>query len=375
MPVSAARSAPPPPSLSPVSLSANGSTELFESRTLFERDIWQHRHELLTGIEDNILFLDSEKGGDAYQQAHRVRIDREHVRASLNRFRTLLLTSESSEDLRHSLRQEFKLYRSVGMDGAGTVRFTGYFQPSYRASRFQSDEYPYPIYRMPEDFTEWTTPHPTRVELEGYLGKGSAGNRLRGYELAWFRNRFEAFMVHVQGSAILEFSDGSKSAVGFAAGTSYPFRGIPQTFLDQHGVAWNRLNSFFEQKPHLLDQLLARNNRFIFFQEQPHALPMGSIGVPVMAERSIATDKLRLPPGAIGIIRANLPQRDDSGAIRLKYTSRLVLDQDTGSAIRGPGRVDVFMGTGEEGRQLANMTYSSGELYYFLLNSTSDQHI
>ncbi len=348
-------------SLMPVPFSA------LNDSTVFERDIWKNRHDLLSGIEDNILFLDSERGDTAYQRASG-RVDQKRVRESLTRFRYLLLTSETSEEFRHALQREFKLYRSVGSDGSGTVKFTGYFQPSYKASRTRSEEYRYPIYKAPADFAAWSKPHPTRVTLEGYQGMGTPVSPLWGGEIAWLKSRFEAFMIHVQGSAILEYPDGAQSAVGFACGTDYPFRGVPQTFLDQHQVAWSNLPAFFGRNPDLLDQVLARNNRYILFKEMKSPAPIGSIGVPVMAERSIATDKSFLPPGALGIIRANMPEKDPSGRIRLTYTSRFVLDQDTGSAIRGPGRVDLFMGSGEEAQVKANMMYSSGELYYFLLN-------
>jgi membrane-bound lytic murein transglycosylase A len=187
--------------------------------------------------------------------------------------------------------------------------------------------------------------------------------------MAWLSQRYDVFMIHLQGSAQLEFTDGTVQSVGFAAGTDYPFRGISQNFLDHHQVAWQNLPSFFERRPQLLDEVLSRNNRFIFFKRYGGGQPLGSIGVPVIPERSIATDKDCLPPGAIGLINASLPQRAESGSLVLRPTMRIVLDQDTGSAIRGPGRVDIFMGSGEEARKMANMVYTSGSLYYLLLKA------
>jgi membrane-bound lytic murein transglycosylase A len=349
-------------SIRPVSFTSQSQQEIFE------HGIWEQRHDFLTGIENNILFLESARGNEAYQRVNGIAVDREQIHASLLRFRTLLLTSESSEDFRKSLRAEFKLYRSIGMDGSGTVKFTGYYQPLFKASKTATAEYRFPIYRIPDDFNQWQKPHPTRVTLEGYFGTGSDTSPIKGTEIAWLKNRFEAFMIHVQGSAILEYPDGSKSSIGYAAGTDYAFRGVPQEFLDYHQVGWGTLPSFFARKPQLLDPVLARNNRFIFFKELNSPDPIGSLGVPVMPERSIATDKSRLPPGAVGIIRATLPEKSASGEMQLKFSNRFVLDQDTGSAMRGPGRVDLFMGTGSEAEQKANMMYSSGELYYFLLN-------
>jgi membrane-bound lytic murein transglycosylase A len=353
------------PSLTPVSFSSLSFSSLTNSAS-FENDIWNHRSELILGIEDNILFLDSDNGDRAYQKVLDPNIDRAWVRRSLLHLRRLLQTTRTSEALRDKLSREFQLYRSIGNDGEGTVKFTGYFQPIFEARRSPTEEFHYPVYRAPENFESWPTPHPTRVRLEGYNGKGYQSSPIRGHEIAWLKNRYDAFMIHVQGSALLEYQDGTKEAIGFSHGTAYPFRGISQSFLDQHQIPWPDLANFFSHNPDSLNQLLARNNRFIFFKTLSSPDPLGSIGVPVIPERSIATDKVQLPPGAIGLIRTKMPVSSSTGQIELIQSSRLVLDQDTGSAIRGPGRVDLFMGTGEEARKKANMMYSTGELFYLL---------
>jgi membrane-bound lytic murein transglycosylase A len=237
----------------------------------------------------------------------------------------------------------------------------------YRASRARSTEFQYPVFRKPPAFESWGAVHPTRISLEGFDGKGGSGALLEGVELAWLKTRYEAFMIHVQGSAILEFEDGTNMSIGYAAGTKYPFRGVSKQFLRAHRVAWGDLASFFSIRPHLLNEVLSKNNRFIFFQELPSADPIGSLGVPVRPGTSIATDKIHLPPGALGVIRTSIPTLRETGEYALQKGSRVVLDQDTGSAIRGPGRVDLFMGTGPAAQKEANMVYSKGELYYLLL--------
>ena len=340
------------------------------SKIAFEKEVWAHRSALLEGVDNSLDFLHSPMADDAYARFASAGISRGLVKQSLERFRELLLLSESSENLRESIFNEFMLYRSTGNDGHGTVRFTGYFQPVYKASRSKSTEYQYPIYRMPETFKSWPKPHPSRVALEGYSGKGNPGGLLTGLELAWFRSRYEVFMIQLQGSALLELDDGSQMAVGFAAGTDYRFRGIPKEYLALHKVSWGNLGKHFAKYPEQLNYYQSRNNRFIFFQENPSPYPIGSLGVPVVPERSIATDKLKMPPGALGLIFTSIPYRSDSGSIRLARASRFVLDHDTGSAIKGPGRVDIFMGTGTEGQQKANYVSSNGELYYLLLKES-----
>jgi membrane-bound lytic murein transglycosylase A len=340
------------------------SFESLNDKELFEKDIWERRSELRRGIEDNISFFASPAAVDAYQRAATVPLDPKLVRASLERFKYLLTTAKNSGELRGYLQKEFQLYRSIGFDGAGKVKFTGYFQPVYKASRVRTDQFTYPVFRKPADFEKWSGPHPTRIALEGFDGRSGS---LKGMELAWLKTRYEAFMIHVQGSAILEFPDGGTTAIGFAAGTNHPFRGVSRSFLKKHKVAWGNLSSLFTSHPELLDQELSRNNRFIFFKELDSPLPQGSLGVPVRPKQSIATDKLKLPPGAIGVIRTLMPRQDKAGQLTLQKRATLVLDQDTGSAIKGPGRVDFFMGTGEHAQREANMVFSQGELYYLLL--------
>jgi len=318
----------------------------------------------LEGIDNNLQFLESAEAEEAYAQFGDPTIPLSKIKASLESFRELLAGATTPRDLRVGLQKNFMLFRSKGRDGKGTVRFTGYFQPVYEASRKRTDEFQFPIFTKPDDFSEWSKPHPTRVRLEGYDGRGGM---LRGREIAYLSSRYEAFMIQVQGSAILELTDGSQIAVGYAAGTDYRFRGVSKSYLKSKKVQWTALKTFFEKNPDELDAILAQNNRFIFFKQNVTPAPIGSLGVPVIAERSIATDKVQLPPGAIGVIRTDMPVRYADGSNRMAFTTKLVLDQDTGSAIKGPGRVDIFMGTGADAQRKANSIFGDGELYYLVL--------
>ena len=105
----------------------------------------------------------------------------------------------------------------------------------------------------------------------------------------------------------------------------------------------------------------------MFFRETDGAPATGSLGYPVTAGRSIATDKSVMPPGALALINLPLPQRNDEGELDARYASRFVLDQDTGGAIKGAGRVDLFVGTGTEAGEVAGLINDTGSLYYLLL--------
>ena len=348
----------PNETLEPVS-SPKVTEEISVDPTLFAE-----REKVLQSIVQTRAFLRSPAGQTKLGSFETKGLDAERLDRSLAIFSALLVVSDSPADLVRRLRDTFDLYRVTGRDGRGSVRFTGYFRPVYEASSVRSAEFPYPIFRAPPDFSAWRSPHPTRVALEGTDGRGGPGTLLHGYELAFLRSRFEAYMIQVQGGGLLEFADGRRQAIGYAAGTAYPFRGMSKAFLLRNKVAWTRLPDLFRTKPAEVNRELSLNNRFIFFKEQASAEPIGSLGLPVVAERSVAVDQVFLPPGAIGIVRTSLPERTARGTIRMVPTSRFVLNLDSGSAIKGPGRADIFMGTGDEARERANFINGDGNLYY-----------
>lgn len=342
------------------------SGEEARSVLTIEPEVWEQKENLELGLEFSIHYL---TGPEAEQDADRLRasgVSPERLLASVRRFRELLGRATGPEQLSENLRREFAVYKSIGYDGLGSVRFTGYFQPVYLASKTPDDHFKFPIFTKPADFDKWPEPHPKRFELEGAKGLGVDG-RLAGHELAFLPSRFEAFMIHLQGSAILEMPDGERIAVGFDGATNHKFVGFSKAWLAERKISWTKLREYFAQHPEDLDEYLMRNNRFIFFKENTHTLPVGSLGVPVIPEHSIATDKAMLIPGGLSVLRTRFPQLQEDGSIALLTQTRIVLDQDTGSAIKGPGRADVFMGTGAAAQAAANTLYETGELFYLLL--------
>lgn len=343
----------------------------------FDNQLWGSqgqpgdRQTLLKSIDNSLRYLASPKAAQVYRKYGVPGITRDRVRRSLVRFRQLVLNSRSPAELQAAVKREFVFYKSVGRDEQGTVLFTGYFEPSYAASRTPSAEYRYPLYKLPANFQGWKTPHPTRTELEGEDGLGTK-SRLRGSELVWLRDRLEAFLVQVQGSARLQLPNGKQMTVGYAGKTDYPYVSIGRELvkdgkLPLEGLTLQVLIDYFRANPAELSQYLPRNQSFVFFQETYGAPATGSIGVPVTPERSIATDKSIMPPGALALINAPIPFSHASGQLETRMVNRYVLDQDTGSAIRGAGRVDIFMGTGSKAGDRAGMINGTGELYYLLL--------
>jgi len=330
------------------------------------------RKALLAAIDNSLGYLAKDTAIAAYQNYPVPGITHDRVRRSLVRFRQLVASSKSTAQLQAAVRREFVFYKSVGNDGKGTVKFTAYYEPIYQASRVRTSIYKYPLYRLPPDFEKWAKPHPKRIDLEGKDGLLGDKSQLRGLEMLWFRDRLDAYMVHIQGSAQIRLTNGQTTAVGYAGGTDYPWTSIGKELakdgkLPLEGLTMPRLISFFRQNPLELNNYLPRWERFVFFKEAPGRKATGSINVPVTADRSIATDKSLMPPGALALIHSSFPYPAAGGKLEYRRVSRFVLDQDTGSAIKGPGRVDYFMGTGQLAGDRAGITGGNGSLYYLLL--------
>lgn len=329
------------------------------------------RQPLLQAIDRSLTYLASPKAAADYQDYWLPEISRDLVWRSLQRLRQLVSTSPSQAAFRAALAAEFKLYQATGGDGQGTVAFTGYFEPHFRASPLPTAEYRYPLYRRPTDLDAWPQPHPSRAALEGKDGLAASQGPLAGLELVWLASRLEAFLVQVQGSAQLDLPDGRVMAVGYAGRTDYPYTSIGRALVEDGKIpagelSLPRLIEYFAAHPADLDTYLPRNQRFIFFREVTPGAPIGSLRVPLTAGYSIATDKSLMPPGAIALIQLALPQRHSTGAWGSQPLTRLVLDQDTGGAIVGPGRVDLFVGSGVEAGDLAGRINTVGRLFYLV---------
>ena len=327
---------------------------------------------LVTAVDRSLKYLATPKAAKDYRRYWGTEFNLERVRRSLIRFRQLLVTANSPRELQQAVESEFEFYQSVGQDNQGTVEFTGYFVPTYRASRVPNAEYRYPLYRKPTNFDNWRKPHPTRVQLEGKDGLQGNKTVLAGHELVWLRDRLEAFLVQVQGSARLQLTDGTQMSITYGGSTNYRYTSIggelvKDGIFPKEELTLPRLLTYFESHPQALDEYIPRNNRFIFFYETDNKPPNGNLSVPVTAERSIATDKSIMPPGALALIQAPIPQVSSKGDLETRSVTRYVLDQDTGSAIKGAGRVDIFLGSGELAGDRAGLLNGPGKLYYLLL--------
>lgn len=305
-------------------------------------------------------------------------IEHRQVVASLEVFAELLDRDLSDLELAAELRRRFDVYTTVGCDGEGTVLFTGYYTPIFEASRTRTGEFQHPLHRLPVGHEKdpisgktlglrqpdgsLQTDYPTRDEL-------LAGHLLDGRELVYLRDPFEAYVIGVQGSAILRLRDGSFLEVGYAGNNGHEYASLGAALVAAGKMKKEELNlrnmiAYFQAHPEEFAPLAANNERYVFFQEGAGG-PFGCLNEKVEAMRTIATDKEIFPRGALCFLEASLPlevAKDGQGVYH-----GFALDQDAGGAIRAPGRCDVYMGVGEEAGELAGHTWAEGRLYYLIL--------
>ncbi|MBW4524337.1 MAG: MltA domain-containing protein [Phormidium tanganyikae FI6-MK23] len=359
----------------PITTSVHSALKpIANSPTAIDDQILRDRRSMIRAIDHSLQYLQTEKAVQAYQKYPVKGVTRDRVIRSLQRFRQLLTTARSEAALSNAIAREFVAYQSIGKDNKGTVSFTGYFEPVHTASRTQTAEYRYPLYALPAQFSQWKKPHPTRLELEGADGLQASKGKLRGSELVWMRDRLEAFLVQVQGSARLNLTDGTTMTIGVAGLTDQPYSGIGRELVKDGKLKLADLNlpnvlKHFQANPKDLNIYLPRNRRFVFFRNTFGAAALGSLGVPVTADRSIATDKSLMPPGALALIQTQLPILNAQKQFEQRSVNRYVLDQDTGGAIIGAGRVDIFTGTGTQAGNEAGLINATGQLYYLLLRN------
>ncbi len=309
------------------------------------------------------------------------------MKDSLRGFLEIIRSSDSPEVRDRRIRDTFDLYKSAGSDGKGTVLFTGYFEPVMEGSRERTERFRYPIYGVPGDavvvnlgrFNEKyksdrvvgrvqngeLVPYYSRSEIDG-------GGALKGrnLEIVWVADPVELFFLHIQGSGIITLPDGSSLQVSYGQSNGYPYRSVASYLLNSGKLSAKEMSHqavkrYLKEHPEELDALYY-NESYVFFRRVVNG-PVGSLGFPVISGRSIATDAAFFPRGALAFVTARKPAFDDAGNI-VEWVpfSRFVLSQDAGGAIKGPGRVDLFCGTGDAAELLAGSLKEKGTLYFLV---------
>ena len=307
---------------------------------------------------------------------------------SLTIFRGILSSAADEAEFERRVREAFTFWEVAGEGRATPILLTGYYEPIIEGRIEPGGGYQYPIYRRPADLIEMTPREDLRERAQknriGRLEKGQAvpyysrkeidGHGVlqgKGYELVWLKDPWERYVLHVQGSGQIRLPDGKTLRVGFAASNGRPYRSIgrymaEQGFLTDKELSLSRVKEFIRQHPERMDEIFNVNERYIFFRPIPgEEGPIGALGFPLTAGRSVATDPAIFPPGALAYLTAQQPVFDEAGRLKTRKTlRRFVLNQDTGAAMRGPERVDFFCGSGDQAGTIAGAMREEGMICF-----------
>ena len=250
---------------------------------------------------------------------------------------------------------------------------TGYYEPELEASTVRTEQFPVPVYRRPEDLVEVgdqmdASRLPEGFEFgrktqDGYveyhdraeIGSGALENR--GLEIFWLKSAIDAFFMHIQGSARLALENGTTTRITYAGKSGHPYTAIGKLLVDRGELSledadMQGIRNWLEAHPEQGHSLMNENRSYIFFEEvadfKPHLGPVAAAGVPLTPGRSIAIDKEIHPYGSPIWISTNDPLPHMN-----KTHDRLMIAQDTGSAIIGKQRGDLFIGSGMEAGKIA----------------------
>lgn len=318
--------------------------------------------------------------------------DAGHMINSLEVFKNFIKTRPSRQALQEFIKKYYLIYQSIGSDKSGEVLFTGYYEPILNGSLRRCHDYRFPVYTVPKDlaiidlslfdlglkceekivgrFTDTQTviPYYERKEI-------SSDNLLAGRvrPLAWVDDLVDLFFLEIQGSGKIYLDTGQSINVHYHASNGRPYRSIG-TLLIKEGkiskeqMSMQKIRVYLKDHPDEIHDILNYNQSYVFFKLE-NGGPYGCLAVELTPGRSLALQRRIFPAGALAFIETKIPLIEGGGQIHEWIdSSRFVLNQDTGGAIRGPGRADLFWGSGVYAKVAAGHMKHTGRLWFLILN-------
>lgn len=292
------------------------------------------------------------------------------------------LASDDSGQIKAFFQRHFQPHKIVGNNSSKTGMITGYYEPLLNGSYVKTSRFNYPLYKKPDSLikvsasTNLLKVKDNRARGRIHLGQTVAfysraqidgpKQPLAGNELLWVDSSDDAFFLHIQGSGLVQMTDGSVVGVGYAEQNGHPYRAIGRDLIEmqqisKENISLQSIKAWLTANPDQATALKNNNPSYIFFnlRENVEQGPRGSLNVPLTPERSVAVDRKIIPLGSPLWLSTKLP---NSSALY----QRLVFAQDTGGAITGPIRADVFFGRGERAEKLAGEMKQQGSIFILL---------
>lgn len=293
----------------------------------------------------------------------------------------MALENPTAQQVRNFFESQFRPHRIYGKNGTKEGLITGYYEPLLSGSFTRSSRYAYPLYAPPEDMLtiELDSLYP---KLKGMRLRGRVvGNKvvpyhsresidgeeapLAGGEILWVDDPYGSFFLQIQGSGRVKLEDDSIVGVNYANQNGHPYFAVGKTLVEKgelplDDVSLFTIKAWLRANPDRADEVLNTNPSYVFFhlRENADENARGSLNVPLTAMRSLAVDKKVIPLGTPVWVETTLPDGT-------RY-HRLMMAQDTGGAIRGPVRADIFFGAGADAERLAGEMKQRGKMFALL---------
>lgn len=287
--------------------------------------------------------------------------------------------------VRQFFEAHFTPWQTVNPDGNTAGLITGYYEPLIKGSRTATDAYRWPVHAPPTDMMtiELGEVHPElkHLRLRGRVVDNKVlpywsreqieklGDELPADILFWASDPIDLFFLQVQGSGQIELPDGTRIRIGYADQNGHSYQSIGRWLVAQgeltlEQASMESIKTWAHANPARLREMLNTNPSYVFFRELPatDAGPVGALAVPLTHERSIAVDPRFTPLGAPVFIATTHP-------LSIRPLNRLMLAQDTGGAIKGPVRADLFWGFGSDAGTVAGKMRQQGRMWVLLPNA------
>lgn len=322
-------------------------------------------------------------GNDSYTSTHMIK--------TLSEFLAFIQQAPSRGDLNKYIIENFEVYKSEGNSSTGEVLFTGYYEPSLKGSLKKNGVYQYPVFAQPDDHVtinlrQFSNDKAFKRTIVGrYTGENSVvpyytrseignGDILNGKAniLAYVDNPIDLFFLEIQGSGIIYLDDGSFIRVHYHTKNGHAYKSIGTYLIRNNSIpreemSMQSIRAYLTTHPEEVTKIFNFNTSYVFFRLEEGG-PYGCYNAVVTPERSIATDKKKFPACGLSFIKTQKPViNGDSEIDSWVNSGRFVLNQDTGGAIKGAGRADIFKGNGEYAEIAAGHMKHTGELYFLVL--------
>ncbi len=346
---------------------------------------------LKTGLQQQIKQIKKSRPKKAHYTFGSKKISRDHYLLALDTLTKTLSSNLSKKQFFDYVLNNFDFYEVYGQKKPGEILVTSYFEPEIKGSLDKTLKFSQPLYAQPDNFIEidlrafnvckncpsrligrLQNPKSVKLKVVPHFNRTQIdqGEKLDRELILCFVDLLDAFFLQIQGSGTVKLDNGKSLRVGYAGQNGHKYVAIGNFLIDHiplEDMSLQTIEKYLRSLPRKeIKKYLAKNPSYVFFREL-EGRPITSLGSEVVDGRTIATDIRYFPKGGLGFLIFNKPifnNTKDKEPANWQQTSRFVFDQDTGGAIKGGGRVDLFWGKGAQAKKHAGIIKSKGRLYY-----------